>query len=317
MAKFFLSLTSLSSDDILIQALVANFLLPALSLLLALKLIRKKEKGMIARSKCVFLALLFYLSLLILFVASGFSIVKEENQSLDEKVRNFLERHRWEWRDMNVSEEDGKLLYGLILKNNYKSALEIGTSTGHSAIWIAWALSKTGGKLITIEIDEGRYSQALKNFREAGLSDYIEARLGDAHLLVPELAGSFDFVFCDADKDWYKNYLIAILPKLEVGGCFAAHNVSGSRRGWGGEFFTYVESLPNLETTILRSSWAGISISYKRSERQISFSMLFISVFPRRFFRGLFFPCSLPFGAEISHLDLAAHGVAFHCSLVG
>ncbi len=55
---------------------------------------------------------------------------------------------------MNVPLSDGKILYDLIVKNNYKNAVEIGTSTGHSAIWMAWALSKTGGKLITIEIDK-------------------------------------------------------------------------------------------------------------------------------------------------------------------
>ncbi len=58
------------------------------------------------------------------------------------------------WRDMNVPASDGKLLYDIIMENKYKSAVEIGTSTGHSSIWIAWALSKTGGKLITFEIDE-------------------------------------------------------------------------------------------------------------------------------------------------------------------
>ncbi|GAH79411.1 unnamed protein product, partial [marine sediment metagenome] len=45
---------------------------------------------------------------------------------------------------MNVSEADGKVLYDIIIKHKYKKALEIGTSTGHSGIWIAWALSKTG-----------------------------------------------------------------------------------------------------------------------------------------------------------------------------
>ncbi len=171
---------------------------------------------------------------------------------------------------MNVSETDGKILYDIIIKNDYKKALEIGTSTGHSGIWIAWALSKTGGKLITVEINERRYNQALENFKVAGLSDYIDARLADAHELVPKLEGPFDFVFCDADKGWYKNYLIAVLPKLEVGGCFTAHNVSGRRgRGmWGiGEFVEYLESLSYMETTYEQASWAGISISYKKSEK--------------------------------------------------
>ena len=193
------------------------------------------------------------------------AVSEKDQQDLDNKVRGFLDDHRYSWRDMNVPESDGKILYDLIIKNNYTRALEIGTSTGHSGIWIAWALSKTGGKLITIEIDESRHNEAVGHFEEAGLSGYIDARLGDAHKLVPELEGPFDFVFSDADKGWYKNYAEAVMPKLVVGGCFTAHNVSG-RRSWGiGEFLDYMQSLPNVETTFARSSRAGISISYKRS----------------------------------------------------
>jgi predicted O-methyltransferase YrrM len=208
--------------------------------------------------------------LLLPVISSVLSSEADNDQSLDERVRSFLESHRYSWRDMNVSSSDGKVLYDLIVKNKYKKALEIGTSTGHSGTWIAWALSKTGGKLITIDIDEGRYNQAVANFKEAGLSDYIDARLADAHELVPELKGPFDFVFCDADKGWYKNYLQAVLPNLEVGGCFTAHNVSGrrGRRQYGiGEFVDYLESLPNMETTYDQSSGSGISISYKKSEK--------------------------------------------------
>jgi predicted O-methyltransferase YrrM len=161
-------------------------------------------------------------------------------------------------------------MYDLIIKGNYRNALEIGTSTGHSGIYIAWALSKTGGKLTTIEIDEGRRKQALENFKKAGLSEYIDARLGDAHQIVKELKGPFDFVFSDADKDWYKQYFIDVDPKLKVGGCFTAHNVSD--RGRGGymsgtrEFLEYVKSLKNYETTV-NSQGGGLSISYKRSEK--------------------------------------------------
>jgi len=142
--------------------------------------------------------------------------------------------------------------------------LEVGTSTGHSGIWIAWALSKTGGKLITIEIDRRRYEQAVANFEAAGLSEYIDARLADAHELVPELDGPFDFVFMDADKDWYTRYFRTIEPKLEVGGCFAAHNISSSRRGWVGEFMEALEGTPNLETEVRGSRRSGMSVSYKR-----------------------------------------------------
>jgi caffeoyl-CoA O-methyltransferase len=191
---------------------------------------------------------------------------KEGMGRLDEKVKTFLEKQRRQWSDWNVPEADGRVLYDLIIKNHYKKGLDIGTSTGHSAIWMAWALSKTGGRLITIEIDEGRHRQALSNFREAGLSSIIDACLADAHYLVKELQGPFDFVFCDADKDWYKNYFIALAPKLEVGGCFTAHNVLSRYSHGIKDFLDYVKSLPNFETTINKASSEGILVSCKRAK---------------------------------------------------
>ena len=184
----------------------------------------------------------------------------------DETVRGFLESRRGQWHDMNVPESDARVLYDLIIKHHYSRALEIGTSTGHSGIWIAWALSKTGGKLITIEIDEDRYREAVANFKKAGLSDFVDARLADAHELVSRLPGPFDFVFCDADKDWYSNYLKAAWPKLEIGGCFTAHNVLDRMSGIR-EFLDYARGLTDGETTIDRSSGSGISMTFKRPAR--------------------------------------------------
>jgi predicted O-methyltransferase YrrM len=189
-------------------------------------------------------------------------------EELDSRVRRFLDDSRYDWRDMNVPASDGQLLYDLVVQNEYTRALEVGTSTGHSSIWIAWALSKTGGKLITIEIDERRYNQALENFAAAGLSEFIDARLADAHQLVPQLEGPFDFIFVDADKDWYTRYFEALYPKLVVGGCLTAHNVSGRRRGWTREFLDALENTPNLETEIVRASRAGLSVSYKRQDEE-------------------------------------------------
>ena len=226
------------------------------------------------RIKSIFFASAFILTFGFITTAAGQAL--KENPALDEKVKKFLSENSGRWHDLNVPETDGKLLYDIIIKNNYKNALEIGTSTGHSGIWIAWALSKTGGKLTTIEIDEGRHRIAVENFRKAGLSEYIDARLADAHQLVKELKGSFDFVFSDADKEWYKNYFIDVDPKLKQGGCFTAHNIydsgSGGRSGRGGfrsgqqEFIDYVRSLPNYETTV-DSRGGGVSISYKKSLR--------------------------------------------------
>src|SRR5690606_36261341 len=120
---------------------------------------------------------------------------ESDASELDLRVEKFLASRKGTWRDLNVHEVDGRTLRDLIVERGFKNALEIGTSTGHSAIWIAWGLSKTGGKLTTIEIDPKRHAIALKNFEEAGLSDYIDARLADAHELVPTLKQPYDFVF--------------------------------------------------------------------------------------------------------------------------
>lgn len=198
--------------------------------------------------------------------ALALPLMQAGSSNLDRRVREFLDRNRSNWHDLNVPEVDGQTLHDLVLKHKYTKALEIGTSTGHSGIWIAWALSKTGGRLITIDIDERRHKIALANFKEAGLSDYIDARLADAHELVPKLEGPFDFVFSDADKEWYKNYFVAVWPKVQPGGCFTAHNVSGVfPQGGIREFLAHLKTVPNAETTFNRSSSSGLSITFKRS----------------------------------------------------
>ena len=93
-----------------------------------------------------------------------------------------------------------------------------------------------------------------------------DARLGDARKLIPRLEGTYDFVFSDADKNWYINYFKAMAPKLEIGGCFTAHNISERSGYYGtGEFLRYVKSLPNFRTTV-DDNGGGVSISYKTAK---------------------------------------------------
>jgi caffeoyl-CoA O-methyltransferase len=186
-----------------------------------------------------------------------------EQPLIEQKVKAFL-KDRGRWHDMNVPTVDGQLLYNLIVDNNYRSVLEIGTSTGHSTIWMAYALSKTGGKLITIEIDENRRRQALANFEEAGVADLIDSRLGDAHTLVPELEGPFDFVFSDADKSWYRNYFEAVDPKLKVNGCYTTHNISDRPGGWNYDYLQFLLEQDNYRTTV-NSKGGGMAISFKKA----------------------------------------------------
>ncbi|HPW17230.1 MAG TPA: class I SAM-dependent methyltransferase [Candidatus Aminicenantes bacterium] len=197
--------------------------------------------------------------------AAGGRPTAQAARPLDDRVREFLDAQKGRWRQENVTETDGRLLHDLILERGYTRALEIGTSTGHSGIWQAWALSKTGGSLVTVEIEEFRHLAAVRNFKAAGLDPWIDARLGDAHTLVETLAGPFDFIFIDADQNWTPNYFRALLPKLAPGGCFAVHNVLslGYMKGVR-EFLDEVRRLDVVETTVETSSGGGISLSFRK-----------------------------------------------------
>ncbi len=183
--------------------------------------------------------------------------------ALDARVAEFLESHRNRWNALNVPFEDGKILHDLVRAGRFRNILEIGTSTGHSTIWLAWAAAKTGGKVLTIEIDPGRHAIALENFKQAGVAAYIDARRADAHDLVKQLPGPFDFVFNDADKEWYLNYFKDLDAKIAVGGCFTAHNTLRIYAREVRDFLDYVRAKPNYRTRIERGSGEGISVSCK------------------------------------------------------
>jgi caffeoyl-CoA O-methyltransferase len=185
-------------------------------------------------------------------------------KELDKRVQKFLDEEKANWHDLNIPMRDGPVLHDLIVKHHYTRALEIGTSTGHSTIWIAWALSKTGGKLITIEIDQERYHKALANFKKAGLEKYIDARLADAHTLVKELPGPFDFVFSDADKEWYTQYFIDVAAKVTAGGCFTAHNITMTNSGIQ-QFVQHIQSRSDFTTILEKERSSGISQSFKNN----------------------------------------------------
>jgi caffeoyl-CoA O-methyltransferase len=181
---------------------------------------------------------------------------------LERKVQDFLDAERNKWDYLNVPYQDGKILHDLVLKGGYKAILEIGTSTGHSTVWLAWAAAKTGGRVVTIEIDRGRHERALANLKRAGVAEYVDARLADAHDLVKLLPGPWDFVFQDADKEWYLQYFRDLEAKMAPGGCYTAHNVARPYARQVIEFLDYARKRPGVSFRFAEgASGEGISIS--------------------------------------------------------
>lgn len=188
--------------------------------------------------------------------------VPRATPDLDRKVQGFLDAERDKWDYLNVPYQDGKILHDLVVKGAHKVILEIGTSTGHSTVWLAWAAAKTGGRVITIEVDPGRHQRALANLKRAGLAEYVDARLADAHDMVKLLPGPWDFVFQDADKEWYLQYFRDLEAKMAPGGCYTAHNVARPYARQVIEFLDYARKRPGVSFRFAEgASGEGISIS--------------------------------------------------------
>ena len=163
----------------------------------------------------------------------------------------------------NLTPAEGQHLHDLAVKLSAKRVLEIGTSGGYSALWLAMAVRKTNGKLITVEIHEARHAAAREHFNRTGLAPFIDPRLADAVTEVPALAGPFDLVFLDAAKNDYLFYLEQLLPKLRPGGIIAAHNVK-SRAADLAAYLDRIRTDPALRTEFFPASPQGLAITYKK-----------------------------------------------------
>jgi len=124
---------------------------------------------------------------------------------------------------MMVGTQEGRFLELLVFATGAKSVLEIGTFTGYSAISMAAGLAP-GGKIVTCELDPTHAATARAHIEASGYADRIDVREGPAIETVASLAGPFDLVFIDADKDGYDGYFEAVLPKLAPRGLILCDN---------------------------------------------------------------------------------------------
>ncbi|HUT11727.1 MAG TPA: O-methyltransferase [Thermoguttaceae bacterium] len=180
----------------------------------------------------------------------------------EKKVLDAMEQMRQGPRYRNVSVSDGRLLRLLTETIGAKRVVEIGTSTGESAIWFALALRSTGGHLYTHEIDPGRAKIAEENFKKAGLDDLVSVILGDAHETVKQHTEPIDILFLDADKEGYIDYLDKLVPLIRPGGLIIAHNMNP--RMADPRYMDAITKNPKMETSFLLREGAGIGVTMKK-----------------------------------------------------
>ncbi|MGB8180268.1 MAG: O-methyltransferase [Acidimicrobiales bacterium] len=127
-----------------------------------------------------------------------------------------------------VAPNQGKMLELLARANGARRILEIGTLGGYSTISLARALPP-GGTLTTLELEDRHAVVARANLERAGLGDVVTVRVGPAadtlRALVAEKAQAFDFIFIDADKEGYPEYLELSLALSHPGTLIIADNV--------------------------------------------------------------------------------------------
>ena len=129
---------------------------------------------------------------------------------------------------LQIAPEQGQFLYFLLKLIGARRAVEVGVLMGYSSSWIALALPPAG-KLIACDISDVHMETARRTWREAGVEDKIDVRIAPAlatldGLIAAGQAGSYDFVFLDADKVNYLNYYERALQLVRPGGLIAADN---------------------------------------------------------------------------------------------
>ncbi len=155
------------------------------------------------------------------------------------------ETSRLEAAPMQIGRDQGRFMTLLLCCLGARRTIEVGVFTGYSTLITALALPNTG-RIVACDINREWTNVALRYWREAGVADKIDLRIGPAaDTLDAMLAGgkgeSYDFAFIDADKPGYDGYYERCLALLRPGGVIAIDNAL-----WGG---SVANSAKNSEDT--------------------------------------------------------------------
>jgi len=174
---------------------------------------------------------------------------------LDAKSRQFV----------TIGKKDCQFVHLMVKTAQAKNVLELGTGYGFATIWMGLALEETGGNLTTVEILADRAQAARKHVAEAGLSERVTFKDGDAHQVVPTLAGPFDFVFLNADKDGLMDYFQKLYPKkLLPGGLLVAFGAI-LRQEKMKDYLEMITKHPDFDTVGVSATLEdGFAVSYRR-----------------------------------------------------
>ncbi len=167
-------------------------------------------------------------------------------------------------RLLNLERPTAEALFLLLRATGRRRVLEVGTSNGVSALWIASALHDLPDvpPLVTLERDPDRHAQAVRNLHRARLSRRVQPLLGDATALVATLPGPFDCVFFDADRLSAPDQLALLLPRL-LPDCLLLADNALSHPDELAPYVAAVARLPDFAATTLRVG-KGLHVAHRR-----------------------------------------------------
>ena len=122
-----------------------------------------------------------------------------------------------------ISSEVGKFIALWAASAPRGQWIEIGTSAGYSALWLALAAREVGARLTTCEILPAKAELARQTFRAAEVEDVVQLVHGDALEHLRDVA-NISFCFLDAEKEVYGACYEAVVPRLVPGGVLIADN---------------------------------------------------------------------------------------------
>ena len=172
------------------------------------------------------------------------AMVEQEIAALLDELHAFGDEHGGMW---NISPETGRFLHVQLQLMDAQQVLEVGTSNGYSTIWMADALARTDGALVTLEMNPDKIRMATDNLARAGLQDRVTIVPGDARETIRTLTGPFDLVLIDADKESYVTYFDVARALVRPGGLIVADNVASHATALEA-FIARAEGDPGLET---------------------------------------------------------------------
>jgi predicted O-methyltransferase YrrM len=163
---------------------------------------------------------------------------------------------------ISIGPDTGTLLNVLIKGARSQTIVELGTSYGHSTVFLAEAAGACDGHVISIDVSAEKQRYAREHLAEAGLDSLVEFVTGDAREVLAAMPGPFDFVLVDLWKDLYIPCFELVYPKLADGAFVVADNVLFPDF-WRAEMTAYrrhVRARPGIESVLLPVG-SGIELS--------------------------------------------------------